>query len=125
PDELEDPRPYCELIRQWSTFHPEFAFLPRKFKIAVTGTPAHDRAAIRYHDIGIRLVERPAGVSGDEPVGFEIWAGGGLGRTPFVAKCVRQFLPYEDLLSYLEAILRVYNRHGRRDNKYKARIKIL
>ncbi len=127
PDELEDPRPYCELIRQWSTFHPEFAFLPRKFKIAVTGTPTHDRAAIRYHDIGVRLVPRPAdaGESQGDGVGFEIWAGGGLGRTPVVGKCIRAFLEYEDLLSYLEAILRVYNQHGRRDNKYKARIKIL
>ncbi len=120
PDELEDPRPYCELIRQWSTFHPEFAFLPRKFKIAVTGTPSHDRAAIRYHDIGVRIVENAAGERG-----FEIWAGGGLGRTPVIGKAIRSFLPYEDLLSYLEAILRVYNQHGRRDNKYKARIKIL
>jgi sulfite reductase (NADPH) hemoprotein beta-component len=120
PDELEDPRPYCELIRQWSTFHPEFAFLPRKFKIAVTGTPAHDRAAIRFHDIGVRIVQNAAGERG-----FEIWVGGGLGRTPFVAKVVRPFLPYAELLSYLEAILRVYNLYGRRDNKFKARIKIL
>ncbi len=120
PDELEDPRPYCELIRQWSTLHPEFAFLPRKFKIAVTGTPDHDRAAIRYHDIGIRIVNNDAGETG-----FQIWVGGGLGRTPFIASVVREFLPYEHLLSYLESILRVYNLHGRRDNKYKARIKIL
>ena len=120
PDELEDPRPYCELIRQWSTFHPEFAFLPRKFKIAVTGTPSHDRAAIRYHDIGVRIVEGDAGERG-----FEIWAGGGLGRTPVIGKRIRAFLPYEHLLSYLEAILRVYNLNGRRDNKFKARIKIL
>ena len=118
-DELEDPRPYCELIRQWSTFHPEFAFLPRKFKIAVTGSPAEDRAAVRVHDIGIRIVENDAGERG-----FEILVGGGLGRTPYIAKVVRAFLPYEHLLSYLEAILRVYNRYGRRDNKYKARIKI-
>jgi len=122
PDELEDPRPYCELIRQWSTFHPEFAFLPRKFKIAVTGTPGDDRAAVRFHDIGIRIVEDPEG--GDER-GFEILVGGGLGRTPHIAKVIRSFLPYEDLLTYLESILRVYNRYGRRDNKYKARIKIL
>ena len=94
PDELEDPRPYCELIRQWSTFHPEFAHLPRKFKIAVTGTPTHDRAAIRYHDIGIRIVENTAGERG-----FEIWAGGGLGRTPVIGKVVRSFLEYEHLLS--------------------------
>ena len=120
PDELEDPRPYCELIRQWSTFHPEFAFLPRKFKIAVTGTPGHDRAAVRFHDIGIRIVENEQGERG-----FEMLVGGGLGRTPHIAKVVRSFLPYEDLLTYLEAMLRVYNRYGRRDNKYKARIKIL
>jgi sulfite reductase (NADPH) hemoprotein beta-component len=120
PDELEDPRPYCEIIRQWSTFHPEFAFLPRKFKIAVTGTPGHDRAAIRYHDIGVRIVQNAAGERG-----FEIWAGGGLGRTPVIGKAIRGFLEYEHLLSYLEAILRVYNLHGRRDNKFKARIKIL
>jgi len=119
PDELEDPRPYCELIRQWSTFHPEFAFLPRKFKIAVTGTPGADRAAVRFHDIGIRIVE----VSGVR--GFEILVGGGMGRSPYVAEVIRPLVPYEDLLSYLEAILRVYNRYGRRDNKYKARIKIL
>jgi sulfite reductase (NADPH) hemoprotein beta-component len=120
PDELEDPRPYCEIIRQWSTFHPEFAFLPRKFKIAVTGAPGHDRAAIRYHDIGVRIVENEAGERG-----FEIWAGGGLGRTPVIGKAIRGFLEYEHLLSYLEAILRVYNLNGRRDNKFKARIKIL
>jgi sulfite reductase (NADPH) hemoprotein beta-component len=120
PDELEDPRPYCELIRQWSTFHPEFAFLPRKFKIAVTGTPANDRAAIRFHDIGVRIVQNEKGEQG-----FEIWVGGGLGRTPYVATAIRGFLEYPHLLSYLEAILRVYNLHGRRDNKYKARIKIL
>jgi len=120
PDELEDPRPYCEIIRQWSTFHPEFAYLPRKFKIAVTGTPSHDRAAIRYHDIGVRIVENEHGQRG-----FEIWAGGGLGRTPVIGKKVRGFLEYEHLLSYLEAIVRVYNLNGRRDNKFKARIKIL
>lgn len=120
PDELEDPRPYCELIRQWSTFHPEFAFLPRKFKIAVTGTPDDDRAAVRYHDIGVRIVENDSGRRG-----FEIWVGGGLGRTPVIGKRIREFLEYPHLLSYLEAVLRVYNLHGRRDNKYKARIKIL
>lgn len=118
-DELDDPRPHCEIIRQWSTFHPEFAYLPRKFKIAVTGAPAHDRAAIRFHDIGVRLVEK------DGRRGCEIWVGGGLGRTPYVAQVCRDFVEEEDLLSYLEAILRVYNRYGRRDNKYKARIKIL
>jgi sulfite reductase (NADPH) hemoprotein beta-component len=119
PDELEDPRPYCELIRQWSTFHPEFAFLPRKFKIAVTGAPGADRAAVRFHDIGIRIIEH----AGQRA--FEILVGGGMGRSPYVAEVIRPVLPYEDLLSYLESILRVYNRYGRRDNKYKARIKIL
>ncbi len=118
-DELEDPRIWCEIIRQWSTFHPEFTFLPRKFKIAVTGA-ASDRAAIKVHDIGIVLVP---GENGE--IGFEVWAGGGLGRTPMIAKKIRDFLPAADLLSYLEAMLRVYNRFGRRDNKYKARIKIL
>lgn len=118
-DELEDPRPYCELIRQWSTFHPEFAFLPRKFKIAVTGA-RHDRAAIAVHDIGLALVTNDAG-----EVGFEVRVGGGQGRTPILAEAIREFLPKEHLLSYCEAILRVYNRLGRRDNKYKARIKIL
>ena len=129
PDELEDPRPYCELLRQWSTFHPEFAFLPRKFKIAVTGTPGQDRAAIRYHDIGIRIVERSLSAEragqGAVERGFEIWVGGGLGRTPVIGKPICAFLEYEHLLSYLESILRVYNRYGRRDNKWKARIKIL
>jgi sulfite reductase (NADPH) hemoprotein beta-component len=119
PDELEDPRPYAELIRQWSTFHPEFAYLPRKFKIAVTGTPTHDRAAIRYHDIGIRIVDNEQGERG-----FQIWVGGGMGRTPHIGVPIRQFVPYEYLLSYLESVLRVYNRYGRRDNKFKARIKI-
>ncbi|RLB52410.1 MAG: nitrite/sulfite reductase [Deltaproteobacteria bacterium] len=118
-DELEDPRPYCELIRQWSTFHPEFAFLPRKFKIAVTGAK-HDRAAIAVHDIGLALVTNDAG-----EVGFEVRVGGGQGRTPILAEVLCEFLPKADLLSYCEAILRVYNRLGRRDNKYKARIKIL
>ncbi|MFN2424913.1 MAG: nitrite/sulfite reductase [Candidatus Binatia bacterium] len=120
PDELEDPRPYCELLRQWSTFHPEFAFLPRKFKIAVTGTPGNDRAAIRFHDIGVRIVDNAEGRRG-----FEVWVGGGMGRTPFIGVVVRPFVEYEDLLAYLESILRVYNLHGRRDNKFKARIKIL
>jgi len=118
-DELEDPRPYCEIIRQWSTFHPEFAFLPRKFKVAFTGSRS-DRAAVRVHDIGIRIVDNAAGERG-----FEILVGGGLGRSPRVARLVREFLPREHLLSYLEAILRVYNQYGRRDNKFKARIKIL
>ena len=118
-DELEDPRPYCELLRQWSTFHPEFAFLPRKFKIAVTGA-SRDRAAIAFHDIGIRLVKNEA-----DEVGFQVLVGGGMGRTPFVALECRDFLPRKHLLSYVESILRVYNQFGRRDNKYKARIKIL
>lgn len=119
PDELEDPRPYCEIIRQWSTFHPEFAYLPRKFKIAVSGAE-NDRAAVQVHDIGLYLVQNDSG-----EVGFKVLVGGGLGRTPFVGPVVRDYLEKENLLSYLEAILRVYNRYGRRDNKYKARIKIL
>lgn len=119
PDELTDPRPYCELIRQWSTIHPEFAFLPRKFKIAVSAARA-DRAAVQVHDIGLRLVRDAQGA-----LGFEVWAGGGLGRTPVVAPLIRAFLPERELINYIEAILRVYNRFGRRDNKYKARIKIL
>ena len=119
PDELEDPRPWCELIRQWSTFHPEFTYLPRKFKIAVTGA-AQDRAASQVHDVGVHIVRS---LSGD--LGFEILAGGGLGRTPIIGQVVREFLPREHLLSYLEAILRVYNLEGRRDNLNKARIKIL
>ncbi|MFI2809808.1 nitrite/sulfite reductase [Microbulbifer zhoushanensis] len=117
-DEIADPRPYCELIRQWSTFHPEFAFLPRKFKIAVNGAKA-DRAAIRVHDIGVQVIER------DGEIGFQVYVGGGQGRTPVIAELIRDFLPEQDLLSYLEAIVRVYNQLGRRDNKYKARIKIL
>ncbi|MFK7991200.1 MAG: nitrite/sulfite reductase [Sandaracinaceae bacterium] len=117
-DEIEDPRPYCEILRQWSTFHPEFAFLPRKFKFAVTG--AHeDRAAIAVHDVGLRLVKK------DGEVGFAFYVGGGQGRTPLVAPCIAPFVPKHDLLSYSEAVLRVYNQLGRRDNKYKARIKIL
>jgi sulfite reductase (NADPH) hemoprotein beta-component len=119
-DELEDPRPYCEILRQWSTFHPEFAALPRKFKIAVTGAPANDRAAVRFHDIGLRIVENTRGERG-----FEVIVGGGMGRTPMIGEVIREFLPKRDLLSYLESILRVYNLFGRRDNKFKARIKIL
>jgi sulfite reductase (NADPH) hemoprotein beta-component len=119
-DELEDPRPYCEILRQWSTFHPEFAHLPRKFKIAMTGAPGEDRAAVRFHDIGLRIVENAQGERG-----FEVLAGGGLGRTPIIAEVVRSFLPKRHLLSYVESILRVYNLFGRRDNKFKARIKIL
>lgn len=120
PDELEDPRPYCELIRQWSTLHPEFSFLPRKFKIAVSGAQ-NDRAATQVHDIGIQLVRDAA----SSEVGFRIMVGGGLGRTPIIGKVLREFLPRKFLLSYLDAILRIYNQLGRRDNKYKARIKIL
>jgi sulfite reductase (NADPH) hemoprotein beta-component len=119
PDELEDPRPWCEIIRQWATFHPEFTYLPRKFKIAVTGGP-QDRAASLVHDVGVHIVRGPNGESG-----FEILAGGGLGRTPIIGQVVREFLPREHLLSYLTAILRVYNLEGRRDNLHKARIKIL
>jgi sulfite reductase (NADPH) hemoprotein beta-component len=118
-DEIEDPRPTAELLRQWSMDHPEFQFLPRKFKIAMTGSP-NDRAVTKAHDIGIRMVRNEK----DEP-GYEILIGGGLGRTPMIGKVVREFLPKADLLPYVEAILQVYNLHGRRDNKYKARIKIL
>jgi len=118
-DEVLDPRPYCELLRQWSSLHPEFSFLPRKFKIAVTGSP-HDRAAVKVHDIGLRMHRDSHGVPG-----FEVLVGGGQGRTPMIAKTVRQHLPVDELLAYTTAIMRVYNRYGRRDNKYKARIKIL
>ena len=118
-DELEDPRPYCEIIRQWSTLHPEFAYLPRKFKIAVTGA-SHDRAVTLVHDIALSLVKNNAG-----DVGFKVSVGGGLGRTPMIAQTIRPFLEKQHLISYLEAVLRVYNLKGRRDNKYKARIKIL
>ncbi len=118
-DEIEDPRPWCEIIRQWATLHPEFAFLPRKFKIAVSGAQS-DRAAIQVHDIGLQLLKNKAGETG-----FQVLVGGGLGRTPMIGETIKQFLPPEHLLTYLEAILRVYNRYGRRDNKYKARIKIL
>lgn len=118
--EIADPRPTCELIRQWSTFHPEFAFLPRKFKIAVSALEEKDRAATAFHDIGVYIVRNEAG-----EIGYKIMAGGGLGRTPIIGSVIREFLPREDLIAYLEAILRVYNLHGRRDNKYKARIKIL
>lgn len=118
-DEIIDPRPYCEIIRQWSTFHPEFAFLPRKFKIAVCGSQ-EDRAAIHFHDIGLQLVQKENGETG-----FTVIVGGGLGRTPIIGSEINNFVPENDILTYLEAILRVYNLHGRRDNKYKARIKIL
>ena len=117
-DEVADPRPYAELLRQWSTDHPEFQFLPRKFKIAITGAP-NDRAVTRAHDIGLRLLR-----NADGDLGFEVMVGGGLGRTPMIAFTVRDFLPEADLLPYVEAVLSVYNTLGRRDNKYKARIKI-
>jgi sulfite reductase (NADPH) hemoprotein beta-component len=119
-DELEDPRPWGELMRQWSTFHPEFAALPRKFKIAISATPGLDRAAVQFHDIGVRIVDNAQGERG-----CEVLAGGGMGRTPHIAPVIGRFVAKRDLLSYLEAILRVYNLHGRRDNIYKARIKIL
>lgn len=118
-DEVADPRPYAEILRQWSSVHPEFSFLPRKFKIAVTGAE-RDRAAIQVHDIGLHLKKDENG-----RIGFAVYVGGGQGRTPMIAKKIRDFLPEEDLLSYTTAIMRVYNLHGRRDNKYKARIKIL
>ncbi|HEY6511996.1 MAG TPA: nitrite/sulfite reductase [Burkholderiaceae bacterium] len=119
PDEAVDPRPYCEILRQWSTLHPEFAFLPRKFKIAVTGA-AEDRAAIGWHDIGLQLLKNSTG-----EVGFKVLVGGGMGRTPVIGTVVSQFVPWQEILVFVEAILRVYNRYGRRDNIYKARIKIL
>src|SRR3954471_1597948 len=119
PDEIEDPRVWAELVRQHVTLHPEFSFLPRKFKIAV-GASEHDRAALRIHDLALRLHRNGAG-----EVGFEVMVGGGLGRTPFLAKTIKPFLPKRDVLSYVEAVLRLYNQYGRRDNIYKARIKIL
>ena len=118
-DEIEDPRIWAEVIRQWSSMHPEFSFLPRKFKVAVTGAP-NDRAALAVHDIGVRIVRAV-----DGEIGFEVLVGGGQGRTPMLGKTIRPFLPKRHLLSYLEAILRVYNEYGRRDNMFKARIKIL
>ncbi len=118
-DEVADPRPYAEILRQWSSIHPEFSFLPRKFKLAVTGS-SNDRAAIQLHDIGLEVKKNEAG-----ELGFAVYVGGGQGRTPMIAHKVRDFLPEEDMLAYCEAIMRVYNLHGRRDNKYKARIKIL
>ena len=117
-DEIEDPRPYCELLRQWSTLHPEFTWLPRKFKIAITGA-SNDRAAIQLHDIGLEIVKRDSGT------GFRVWVGGGMGRMPVIGKVLREFLPREHLLSYVESILRVYNLMGRRDNIHRARIKVL
>jgi len=118
-DEVVDPRPYAELIRQWSTLHPEFAHLPRKFKIAITGA-TEDRAAIGWHDVGLQVLKNAAG-----EVGFKVLVGGGMGRTPVNGVIIREFLPWQDIMNYLEAVVRVYNRWGRRDNKYKARIKIL
>ncbi|MEP7056169.1 MAG: nitrite/sulfite reductase, partial [Caldimonas sp.] len=119
PDEVVDPRPYIEILRQWSTLHPEFAFLPRKFKIAVTGA-REDRAALGWHDIGLHLLKNDAG-----EIGYKVLVGGGMGRTPVIATTIREFLPWQQVLIYIEAIVRVYNRYGRRDNMYKARIKIL
>jgi sulfite reductase (NADPH) hemoprotein beta-component len=119
PDEIVDPRPYCEILRQWSTLHPEFAFLPRKFKIAVSGA-TEDRAAIGWHDIGLQLRRNARG-----EVGFEVYVGGGMGRTPIVGTLANAFVPWQQILVFIEAIVRVYNRYGRRDNAYKARIKIL
>ncbi|MBP6893152.1 MAG: nitrite/sulfite reductase [Pseudacidovorax sp.] len=118
-DEVADPRPYAEIMRQWSTLHPEFAFLPRKFKIAITGA-AEDRAATGWHDVGLKLVKNEAG-----EIGFQVRVGGGMGRTPIVGTVLREFLPWNQIMNYLEAVIRVYNRYGRRDNLYKARIKIL
>ncbi|MEY4073901.1 MAG: hypothetical protein RJA29_1258, partial [Pseudomonadota bacterium] len=119
PDEIADPRPFAEIIRQWSTLHPEFAFLPRKFKIAITGAQ-EDRAATAWHDVGLHLVR-----NAENQLGFRVLVGGGMGRTPITGTVVREFLPWCDILNYLEAVVRVYNRWGRRDNAYKARIKIL
>ncbi len=118
-DEIIDPRPIAEIIRQWSSLHPEFSYLPRKFKIALTGAPT-DRAAVKFHDIGLR-----AQMNAEGRIGWEVWVGGGLGRTPMIAKLCRDYVEHENLLAYLESIVRVYNRYGRRDNKFKARIKIL
>jgi len=118
-DEIADPRPFAELMRQWTTLHPEFAYLPRKFKIAVTGA-TEDRAATDWHDVGLRLVRNSSG-----DLGFRVSVGGGMGRTPMIATVLREFLPWNQIMNYIEAVVRVYNRYGRRDNKYKARIKIL
>jgi sulfite reductase (NADPH) hemoprotein beta-component len=119
PDEIVDPRPYCEILRQWSTLHPEFAFLPRKFKIAVTGA-SEDRAATLWHDIGLHVLKNEAG-----EIGFKVFVGGGMGRTPVIGSLINAFVPWQQILVFIEAIVRVYNRFGRRDNMYKARIKIL
>ena len=119
PDEIADPRPFAEIMRQWSTLHPEFAFLPRKFKIAITGA-TNDRAAVRWHDVGLHLIRNAAG-----ELGFKVFVGGGMGRTPVISTVIREFLPWNQIMNFLEAVVRVYNRWGRRDNLYKARIKIL
>jgi sulfite reductase (NADPH) hemoprotein beta-component len=119
PDEIVDPRPYCEILRQWSTFHPEFAYLPRKFKIAINGAK-EDRAAVLVHDIGLSVIKNEQG-----EIGFRVFVGGGMGRTPILGSEIRSFLPWQHVMSYIESILRVYNQYGRRDNIYKARIKIL
>ena len=118
-DEIADPRPFAEIMRQWSTLHPEFAFLPRKFKIAITGA-TEDRAATGWHDVGLHLIKNDAG-----ELGFRVQVGGGMGRTPIIGTVLREFLPWNQIMNYLEAVVRVYNRYGRRDNIYKARIKIL
>jgi len=119
PDEIADPRPFAEIMRQWTTLHPEFAFLPRKFKIAITGA-SEDRAATDWHDVGLRLLRNDAG-----ELGFRVSVGGGMGRTPVIGTVLREFLPWRHIMNYIEAVVRVYNQYGRRDNKYKARIKIL
>lgn len=119
PDEIADPRPFAELMRQWTTLHPEFAFLPRKFKIAISGS-TEDRAATGWHDVGLRLVQDE-----DGELGFRVLVGGGMGRTPVIGVVLREFLPWRHIMNYIEAVVRVYNQFGRRDNKYKARIKIL
>src|ERR1700687_3440138 len=119
PDEVADPRPFAEIMRQWTTLHPEFAFLPRKFKIAITGA-TEDRAATDWHDVGLRLLRNDAG-----ELGFRVSVGGGMGRTPVIGTVLREFLPWQHIMNYIEAVVRVYNQYGRRDNKYKARIKIL
>ena len=118
-DEIADPRPWAEILRQWSSFHPEFAYLPRKFKVAISGA-TEDRAAIQVHDLGLQVVRDPNG-----EIGFKVYAGGGLGRTPLLGQVVQEFLPWQHLLTYTEALIRVFNRYGRRDNAFKARIKIL
>ena len=119
PDEIADPRPFAEIMRQWSTLHPEFSFLPRKFKIALNGA-LEDRAAIGWYDVGLQLLRNEAG-----ELGFRVQVGGGMGRTPLIGSVIREFLPWNQIMNYIEAVIRVYNRYGRRDNVWKARIKIL